>query len=176
MLGYYRGPTDAEELNDEQETEVAKLIVLIVYIAAFFISGYLSIGEMGYFLFGKTTTAKVTKFQTILERSGGRGAPNTYSLGVEYDFTDSTGIFRHGSDRVDPDLWRFDVGQIIPVQYRAGAEGDSRVAGTAHQKAAIIFLICSAVLFVLGYRFFRDVSQAVADEKKYKEKKQPRLR
>ncbi len=84
---------------------------------------------------------------------------------VEYEFTDDRGLARQGKDTFKGSVDATE-GDPIEVQYRAGTDGDSRVAGHTNTAAVYLFIICLIVVGVLSYPAVRQVYDEVYAPKK----------
>src|SRR5581483_10761427 len=130
-----------------------KLRAFLVGIVLFLVSGFHSCQECKYALTGKKAPGVVTRIKQYDEYTG--SSPQTKTA-VEYQFTDNRGLTRQGKDIFDG---RVDAaeGDVIEVQYRPGADGDSRVAGHANTTAVYLFIACLLAMAVLSYPFVREV-------------------
>jgi hypothetical protein len=139
-----------------------KLRLFLTGIVLFLISGFYSCQELKYSLGGKKAIARITR---IREYAGDSGDSTNQKTTVEFEFTDNAGLTRQGKDTFNG---RVDAaeGDPIEVQYRAGTDGDSRVAGHANTNAVYLFMICLLVVAAVSYPFFRQVYDEVYAPKK----------
>jgi hypothetical protein len=139
-----------------------KLRAFLTGIILFLISGFYSCQELKYSVAGKNAPARVTRIKEYDDYSGNPPRPKT---AVEFEFTDKHGLVRQGKDTFDG---RVDAaeGDPIEVQYRAGADGDARVAGHANTTAVYLFLTCLLALAALSYPILRETYVEVYAPKK----------
>jgi hypothetical protein len=112
----------------------ARLAVLGAMV--FFASGFVSIGEVGYAIWGRTTTANV--------RAPRNGLADDTS--VRYSFQDVDGTRRTERDRVTGG-WRPPADGNVRIEFVPGREGKSRVAGNRNDTMIGIFI--GSMLFSL---------------------------
>ena len=105
----------------------ARLAVLGAMV--FFASGLVSIGELGYAIWGRTTTATVRAPRNGL-------ADNT---SVRYSFQDVDGTRRIDRDRVATG-WQAPADGNVRIEFVPGREGKSRVAGNRNDTMIGIFI------------------------------------
>ena len=146
----------------DADAEAAKLKWFLGATIVFIVSAFISYGELAYLLRGHDADARITRVREI-EESTRRGL-QTRKV-IEYEFTDNQGHRRRGSDKVDVD-WPVPEGaSTIKVQYRSGEDGPSRLAGHANLIGPVVFVVALIFLGVVGYRFWREVSEAVGSSK-----------
>jgi hypothetical protein len=145
----------------DADAEAAKLKWFLGAAIVFIVSAFISHGELAYLVGGRDADARITRVREI-EESTRRGL-QTRKV-IEYEFTDNQGHRRRGSDKVDVD-WPVPEGSTIKVQYRSGEDGPSRLAGHTNLVGPIVFVAALIFLGVVGYRFWREVSEAVGGSK-----------
>jgi hypothetical protein len=99
----------------------------------FVISGVITIGEIGYFLWGQTTTAEFKKVQPVYDN---RGPARMQS--VKYAFIDDDGHRRVERNRVPLD-WKPPANGRLRIEYVPGTEGKSRLAGSRNDAMVYVF-------------------------------------
>ena len=146
----------------DTDSESAKMKLLVIGLLVFLVTGCISYSELAYLLGGHKATARVSRVREVEEvrRIGTRTMH-----AVEYEFTDSRGNHRRGSDRVDVD-WPVTEGAMTDVQYRSGTDGDSRLAGHVNWVGSSVFFAAAIYLTIAGYRFWREVSEGAAEIRK----------
>jgi hypothetical protein len=144
------------------QAEAAKVKWFVIAAAVFIVSGITSCTELGYLLRGRVADGRITRVKEYAEyrRSG-----SETRKAVEYDFTDDRGLRRHGSDQVDAD-WPATEGQSVKVQYCAGEDGASRLAGHTNLVGPVVFAVALVFLSISGYRFWGEVSEAVGSSRR----------
>jgi hypothetical protein len=139
-----------------------KLRLFLTGVVLFLVSGFYSCQECKYALAGKKAPARITRIKQYEEYGGSSPKQRT---AVEFEFTDNRGLTRQGKDTFDD---RVDAaeGDSIEVQYRAGADGDSRVAGHANTAAVYLFIACLLAVAALSYPLVREIYTEVYAPKK----------
>jgi len=139
-----------------------KLRLFLTGVCLFLVSGFYSCQECKYALGGKKAPAHITRIKQYEDYGGDSPKQRT---AVEYEFTDDHGLTREGKDTFND---RVDAaeGDTIEVQYRAGADGASRVAGHANTTAVYLFIACLLVVAALSYPFAREIYTEVYAPKK----------
>ncbi len=152
----------------DDESEKRRLVFLLIAIIAFFFSGYYSLIESKYWLWGETASATVNRvYRTNEYSSRGRRRPKQ---AVEYTFTDKDGTSRSERDIVALS-WPVKYGETVGVQYIPGAKHSSRLEGNSNGYSVLIFAVCVVSVTVGSVRLWRHAHWAVHGGKKRKRKK-----
>jgi hypothetical protein len=107
---------------------------LFVYGAGlFFASAFVTIGELRYAVWGKTTTAEFRGTYPHTDKHG-----ETYQLSVRYRFKDDDGQKQKGHDFVALD-WKPPTDGKLRIEYVPGQFGKSRLAGNRNVAMLWIF-------------------------------------
>jgi hypothetical protein len=152
----------------DHENELARAKWLMLAAAIFLVSGCLSWDELIYLISGRETQADVTKAFEVTKR-GRLGMSEQRRLTVEYSFADTDGKRRIGTDTVSPD-WPLPGGGKVAIQYTAGADGSSRLAGHVHWVGLTLFALSLGAMGIFGFRLWREASEATRDQKPRRKK------
>jgi hypothetical protein len=133
----------------DKDVEYSKLKWLLIAGVGFIVSGFISMTELRYAVFGKTVDAKVSEIRQ--KTVTGRRGSSHVEMSFDYHFPDADGKIRNEKDDV-PEGWPRPADGTIPVQYIPGVEKASRLSGHSNLVAVYIFLVCT---IVLGYVWFR---------------------
>ena len=144
----------------EDNAELAKFKWLLLGGAIFLLSFCFTYEEVVYLINGHEIQANVTKAYVVTKRGSSR-------LTVDYTFTEPDGTFRKGSDTVSPD-WPLPQSGTVLVQYTAGADGSSRLAGHIYWLGVSIFTV--SILF-MGIGIYNLVQEANEDVKPRKRRR-----
>jgi hypothetical protein len=150
----------------DSESELARAKWLLIFIALFFISGCMSWGEMMYLIVGKDAEARIAKVYESTRRGRFGLARGTY-LTVEYSFMESDGTQRTGMDSVALD-WPVPESGKVRVRYRAGADGESRLAGHVNWGALALFGVSFGFVGFFAFRLWREASDATRERPRKK--------
>jgi hypothetical protein len=138
-----------EALGNDDEDGSAGCLVCVVFVVTLLVSGCFTLAEARYWIFGRTTTAVVTRVQEpkATEESDGE-------FEIRYSFVDSaTNATREEGDAV-PASWG--PPQEVPVRYIPGRAGSSRIVGNESYVAVWIFAIAAlGTLTGLGYVYLQ---------------------
>ena len=145
----------------DNESELARAKWLLLGIVLFAVSIFIAYSEFAYLLFGHETQSTSAEIYTI-DRRGRFGLVRGKKTVVEYEFTDNDGNRRKGRDEVSPD-WGLSGGESVTVRYRPGATGSSRLAGHVNWLGLVLFFGITIFLCIVGFRFWRHVTKAVAE-------------
>ena len=148
-------------MDAAQEIGRAKWLILAGLL--FLVTGCVSWGEFVYLLAGKTADAKVTKVMEVTKR-GRFGISTGTQLEVSYEFTEADGTRRTASDTTDVN-WPVPASGKTPVQYTAGADGNSRLSGKVNWIALTIFGVSLLAVGWFTFRLIRRASDEVNDKK-----------
>jgi hypothetical protein len=117
----------------DPDEEAKKFKWLLRFGIGLLVTSFFAWGELTYAVFGKNADATITKVERV---QGRRGSEVT---AISYRFTDSTGAERTGSDVMDAD-WDGPRKGTIPIVYRSGPDGKSRLAGHVNWIGIIAWL------------------------------------
>jgi hypothetical protein len=147
----------------DTENELARAKWLLISVAVFLFSAWISWGELLYLIVGRDAQADVVKAYEVT-RGGRFGVGGRQRLVVDYSFTEPGGTHRTGTDTVPPD-WPIPQGGKVPVRYTAGADGNSRLAGHVNWIGIVLFGLSVGAVGVFGYRLWREASEAYRERK-----------
>lgn len=149
------------------DEEARKVKWLIRFGLGLIVTSFLAWGELTYAVFGKRADATVTKVEDAIGKYNKRVGTH-----VSYQFVDDTGANRTGEDGMSLD-WQPPSGGHIPVVYRAGTDGASRLAGHVNWIGLTFWLVFFVpTAWVLGswikesVEYGRDKKRRAATEKR----------
>ena len=138
----------------------AGLVLLIV--ACFF-----AYQEFSYLIFGKGTSATVTKVSDVTTRS--RTGEHTHRQ-VEFAFTEPNGTQRTGEDNMSTS-WTPPSSGVVKVQYTPGSDGRARLAGHVNWIGIGMFAVAMCLLLFFGVRLWLEAREATRPIKKKKRRR-----
>jgi hypothetical protein len=139
----------------DAENELARAKWVLMGGVVFVVSSIFSYRELDYALRGNKTQATVAKRYKI--RTGRYGTSE--ALRIEFNFVEPDGTKRQGYDTVGTD-WQAPADGLIRIQYTAGENGRSRLAGRANWLPIIILLASLGLLGFFGFRLWREAAEA----------------
>ncbi len=145
-------------MDDAAESGRAK--ALLIAGVLFLGSGIYAYSEFMYLVRGTDTNATITEANKVTKR-GRFGSSRGQRIEIEYKFTDADGNARTGMDRVDTD-WALPADLKVPIRYRPGADGSSRIAGQVNWFALILFGVGLTAVCIFGYRLWKEANDAYA--------------
>ncbi len=119
------------------ETFSTRQIRMAIGVFVFFcMSAFMSCREISYSIWGQTADAQITD-RGLVEVRNRRST--TTKMRLAYRFTDADGMKREGYLLFDPE-GEIPDGITLPVQYLAGKDGPSRLAGRPEWTWPILFV------------------------------------
>ena len=137
----------------DQDDELKRFKWLLCAGLLFLITGYFSLKEAKYAIWGHSVDAQVTEFKKWI-RTGRRS--DSPMIDVTYTYKEADGTIRSGTDSVNQSWVQGDL-QTVKIQYIAGGEGSSRIK--ASERLMPVYFFAAAVLW-LAYAIFKLVREA----------------
>lgn len=142
--------------------ELGRAKWLLLSALIFLMSACVSWGEVVYLVVGQHAQGRVERAYEVTRRS--RLGLHSKRLVVEFTFTEGDGTRRKGSDTLSVD-WPVPADGVVAIQYTAGVEGSSRVAGHVNWVALTIFTLSLLAMGGFGYHLWQEASEATRDRK-----------
>jgi hypothetical protein len=148
-----------QSISMDEESELRRAKWLLAGLVIFIVSGIISYRELTYFVMGRNANAHITKaYETVRRSRGGE----TISLSIDYEFTESDGTKRTGSDTVARN-WPLPDDGVILVRYTPGTDGNSRISGQVNWVGPILFVISLVVVIVFFVKLMIEARQATRE-------------
>ncbi|WP_165248370.1 DUF3592 domain-containing protein [Paludisphaera soli] len=142
--------------------ETLKIRLAFGAFLAFMISGFYSVNELRYLIWGRTAPGQVAEAYVGPDPNR-RGRAE--ALIVTVTFRDQDGGARSATDVVHGDS-EISVGDEVPVQYVPGSEYAVRLAGNRQLAPVFLFLGCLGALAVFIGLLIREANEPVKNNRR----------
>lgn len=140
-------------MHDDSELKAFKRILYVGIL--FLISGYYSLSELRYGIWGKSLEAEIVRtFDPIDLRSKDK---QSGIIGIEYTFVDETGTTHTGKDNVSRNL---DISSgRVEIDYLPAVENSDRISANARIFPIILFMAGIAGMIFFVYQMHKELNE-----------------